>query len=240
MFHPATPISVLAFVLICFVVLGAFVGGVWNSALRENVSPLRRTLPVAIGTAIWLSLICGLTASGWPETNPGRTLLFMGSINLVSLAIGLSPLGGWLAGSSLRWLVAFQAFRLTLELVLHAWAAQGVIPQSMTWSGANWDIVTGILALAFAPFVRRFVALAWAVNGIGLLLLANVIRVAVMSSPVPFGWPVTPKLALIYHVPYVLILPVCVGGALIGHLALTRALLARSNGPPGHVPSRLI
>jgi len=59
---------------------------------------------------------------------------------------------------------------------------------------------------------------------VGLVLLANVMRVAVLSSPVSFGWPVTPKLELIYHLPYALIIPVCVGGALIGHIALTRAL----------------
>jgi hypothetical protein len=149
----------------------------------------------------------------------------MASIILVSLCIGLSPVGRWLAGSSLKWLVGFQAFRLPLELVLHAWVVQGVIPQSMTWSGANWDVVTGSLALLFAPLVKRFLSLAWLVNALGLLLLLNVIRVAVMSSPLPFGWPVSPKLALIYHLPYALIVPVCVGGALIGHVALTRALL---------------
>jgi hypothetical protein len=38
---------------------------------------------------------------------------------------------------------------------------------------------------------------------------------------------VVPKLELIYHVPYALIIPVCIGGALIGHIALTRALVGR-------------
>lgn len=236
MFQPATPISISAFVLICLLVLGAFFRGVWSSALREGVDPLRRSLPVVLGTAIWLSLICGLVSSGWPEVKASRTLVFMALINLVSLMIGLSPVGRWLAGSSLTWLVAYQAFRLPLELVLHAWVIQGVIPQSMTWSGANWDVASGIVALVSAPFVRRFGTLAWVVNGLGLLLLANVVRVAVMSSPVPFGWPVTPKLALIYHVPYFLILPVCVGGALIGHIALTRALLAKRKGANGQGP----
>jgi hypothetical protein len=60
-----------------------------------------------------------------------------------------------------------------------------------------------------------------------LLLLANVMRVAILSSPVSFGWPVVPKLELIYRVPYALIIPVCIGGALIGHIALTRALLRK-------------
>jgi len=59
--------------------------------------------------------------------------------------------------------------------------------------------------------------------------LANVGRVAVRSPPLAFGWPdVTPKLQPAFHLPYALIIPVCISGALIGHIALTRALLAKA------------
>jgi hypothetical protein len=95
----------------------------------------------------------------------------------------------------------------------------------MTWSGRNWDIISGVVALVAAPFCRQSIMWAWIANGVGLAFLANVMRVAVLSSPVTFGWPVEPKLELIYHVPYALIVPVCIGGALIGHIALTRALV---------------
>jgi hypothetical protein len=100
----------------------------------------------------------------------------------------------------------------------------------MTWTGRNWDIASGVLALVAAPLCKRSMAWAWLANGVGLALLANVVRVVILSSPVPFGWPVSPKLELIYHVPYALIAPVCIGGALIGHIALTRALLAAPAG----------
>jgi hypothetical protein len=59
----------------------------------------------------------------------------------------------------------------------------------MTWSGANWDVVSGIAALVPAPVVRWFAALASVINGVGLLLLANVFRVAVLSPPVPLAGP---------------------------------------------------
>ena len=80
-----------------------------------------------------------------------------------------------------------------------------------------------------APFCRRSTLAAWTGNIIGFALLLNVARVAVLSSPVPFGWhDVSPKLEVAYHLPYALIIPVCVGGALVGHIALTRALLRRT------------
>ena len=53
---------------------------------------------------------------------------------------------------------------------------------------------------------------------IGFALLANVARVVVMSSPLPFAWGVEPPLQLGMHLPYALIVPICVGGALAGHV----------------------
>jgi len=144
-----------------------------------------------------------------------------------SLILGFSPMGKWLAVAvSVPWLLAFQGFRLPLEWVLHSWVHQGVIPETMTWTGSNWDILSGIAALGLAPFGRRMRAAAWVGNIIGVILLINVVRVATFSAPLPFGWQdVSPKLLLAYHLPYALIVPVCIGGALAGHVILTRALL---------------
>jgi hypothetical protein len=225
MFKPASAASLLAFLIICAAVVAAFLGGVWLSARRESVRPLRRTILAAVGTALWLAAICLIVESGWLRGDQRRLLFFAAGMNAVCLAVGLSPVGRWLSLLSLPALVAFQGFRLPLELVLHSWVAQGVIPETMTWSGRNWDIISGVLALVAALFCRRSIVWAWIANLVGLVLLVNVMRVAVLSSAVSFGWPVTPKLELIYHLPYALIIPVCVGGALIGHIALTRALL---------------
>jgi hypothetical protein len=225
MFRPASGPSLLAFLVICAGVVAAFLAGVWLSSRRESPSPLRRTLLAAIGTILWLSAILLVVQSGWLQGNQRRLLFLAATINAVSLGVGLSPLGRWLSLLPLPLLVAFQGFRLPLELVLHSWVAQGVIPFTMTWTGKNWDIISGVVALIVASFCRRVPVAAWVANVVGLLLLANVMRVAVFSSPVTFGWPVTPKLELIYHVPYALIVPICIGGALIGHIALTRALL---------------
>jgi hypothetical protein len=225
MFQPASTASLLGFLLICATVVAAFLSAVWLSARRESVNPLRRTLLVAVGAVLWLSAICLIVESGWLRGDQRRLLLFAAAMNAVCLAVGLSPVGRWLSLLSLPALIAFQGFRLPLELVLHSWVAQGVIPETMTWSGRNWDIISGVLALVAAPLCRRSIVWAWVANVVGLALLVNVMRVAVLSSPVSFGWPVTPKLELIYHLPYALIIPICVGGALIGHIALTRALL---------------
>jgi hypothetical protein len=229
MFHPAAPASVFAFLLVCGFVLAALLRGIWTSARSEGRNPVSRVGGVAGGVVLWLGLLAGLVASGWVEAVPVHLMTFGAVAMLGSLLLGFSPAGKWLAaGNSISWLLAFQGFRLPLELVLHSWVAQGVIPPTMTWTGSNWDVLSGIAALGLAPFCRRSIVLAWVGNVFGFALLLNIGRVAVLSSPVPFGWPdVMPKLQVAYHLPYALIIPICVGGALVGHIALTRALLAK-------------
>lgn len=217
--------SVSAFVTIVCAVIVAFLVATY----RTFDGKLPRTLAVALGLGVWLGGLAGLVASGRLPSLPLSGLpLFFGVVFVVSIAAALSPLGGRMSATlPLAALVGFQAFRLPLELVLHSWAEQGTIPETMTWTGQNWDIVSGIVALLAAPLANRRRGLAWGANIVGGLLLLNVIRVAVMSSPLPFAWGQQPPLLLAWHLPYALIAPVCVGGALFGHLVLTRALLRR-------------
>ncbi len=227
MFTPPSAFTATAFVLLCLGIVCAFLSGIWVSAGREGVDPRKRTARIAVAAVLWISLTSVPAWTGWTEARPMPRLLFvLAFINLASLAVGLSRIGRWLAESvSLGLLVGFQAFRLPLELILHSWAQAGVIPETMTWSGSNWDVFTGITALILAPFARRRAALAWIANIVGIALLMNVGRVVVLSSPLPFAWQVVPSLQLAFHVPFAWILPICVGGAIIGHVVLTRALL---------------
>ncbi len=224
-FTPASSGSVIVFLaLVAFVIVAFLVAT--HRAFGGRLTP---TLIVALGLGVWLGALSALVASGRMASLPlGGMPFFFGGVLLVSTLAGLSTLGGRMAKAvPLGALVAFQAFRLPLELVLHEWARQGTIPGTMTWTGQNWDIVAGTVALLATPFATRRRGIAWGANLVGLLLLLNVMRVAILSSPLPFGWGQQPPLLLAWHLPYALIGPVCVGGALFGHLVLTRALLQR-------------
>jgi len=106
----------------------------------------------------------------------------------------------------------------------------------MTFDGHNFDIVTGALALAaYAVLVRMPERaarvpgwprlLVWSVNLVGSALLLAVAVIAVTSSPVPFRQYLNdPPVLLAYHVPYGLIVHVCVFGALLGHVLVYRWL----------------
>lgn len=187
----------------------------------------RAAIFTAVGMLAWIGLVCVAVGSGAMERLPLQGLpFFFGAVLIAGVWAGLSPAGGRIAANvPLVALVGFHAFRLPLELVLHSWAGQGTIPQTMTWDGQNWDIVSGAVAILVAPFAIRSRALAWGANIVGAVLLLNVIRVALLSSPIPIGWGQQPPLLLALHLPYALIGPVCVAGAIGGHIVLTRALL---------------
>lgn len=153
LFHPASEGSVFAFVVIVAVVIAMFLAAV-HHACRTAPDGLVTTLKIAVAVGGWLGLLNWLVASGRLQAFPLHGLpFFFLSILLASFAVALSPLGTRLADTlSLAALVGFQSFRLPLELVLHEWAAQGTIPGTMTWTGQNWDIVSGIVCFAAAPW----------------------------------------------------------------------------------------
>ena len=233
-FIPASSASVLFFVGIVVGVLALFLWATVHAYRGAPHSTRALLLTLAI-LALWLGILSVLVGSGRFKQMPLHGLpVFFGSILIVVIAAGASPFGGRLAASlPFAALVGFQAFRLPLELVLHEWAEQGTIPGAMTWTGQNWDIISGTIALLAAPLANRHRATAWIANAIGAVLLLNVMRVVVLTSPLPFSWQVSPPLVLALHLPYALIAPVCVGGALFGHIILTRALVARSKATAG-------
>ena len=219
-------LSTLFFTLIVLAVIGMLLAGVYVASVRLHEPARGRTTRLGVGVLLWLGLLSAVVHSQVIDHAPMPALpLFFFCANAAGVALACGRLGSTLArGLPLTALVAFHIFRLPLELVLHHWASMGSIPQSMTWSGQNWDIVTGLAAFAVVGWPRRPRVAVWGFNVLGSLLLLNVMRVAVFSAPLPFAWPVQPPLLLPGHLPYAWIVPVCVAGALAGHIVLTRAL----------------
>ena len=142
-FHPANAGSLAAFVAIVLAVIGAFLRAVHHS-YRSG----KAVILAALALTVWLGGLSLLVRSGRMPGLPLSGLpFFFAPILLVCVGAGLSPVGARLAaGVPVAALVGFQAFRLPLELVLHSWVAQGTIPGTMTWTGQNWDIASGITA----------------------------------------------------------------------------------------------
>jgi hypothetical protein len=211
------------------IVLGTHAAG---PRLREAPAYTRRWVGgTAAALVVWLAVTAAISASEVLEAPgiPPRALFFMAGCNLVAVIFAFSRAGTRLVvGLPVAALVGFQAFRFPLELVLHRWYVEGVIPLQMTYEGLNYDIVSGILGLFLGLSMwRRSPSrpLVWLFNLVGFALLINVASIAVLSSPVPFrAFMNEPTLLLVFHAPYGWIVPMCVAPALAGHLLVFRWL----------------
>lgn len=242
-FIPASTTSLAAFLTIVLSILLAIAGAIYSTYRKLDLANKtsragERTRVIMFWIIVWLIVFCGAVETGYARENPmpGIPMLFL-TVALTTIAFAFSPIGTKLAnGTAIQYLVLFQVFRLPLELVLHQWAAEGVIPRTMTWTGQNYDILTGIIALIAFPFAAKFRFVARFANILGLAFLLNVIRVALFSSPTPFAWDIEPKLQLITHAPYALIGPVCIGSALLAHILLFRKLAGYQTIEPAQTP----
>ena len=127
-----------------------------NSAHKNTRHPLRNCLIFCIA---WMAIGASLTlARNLPPdaaTN-FQTVSFL-FLLIIVIAAAFSNYAKRLAlATPQASLVAFHFFRLPLELVLHQWWKDGFLPIQMTYVGDNLDIITGIAAIIFAPFVWKF------------------------------------------------------------------------------------
>ena len=191
----------------------------------------RWAVRAAVGVGLVLAVSAGLAEAGVVRrlAESRAILLFLWTWLGVAVGVAFSRVGTRVVGAvPVAALVGFQAFRLPLELVLHRFYEEGVLPVQMTYSGANFDIVTGVLAVVCGVGLWRGVAgrmAVWVFNCVGLGLLGAVVRIAVLSAPTPMRvYMNDPPVQLIFHAPYTWILSVCVAGALLGHLLVFRWL----------------
>lgn len=212
-------------------------------ARLEESSERRRLASVmtAVGVGAWLAATGGLAASGalenWERTPPPMFVVMIVAVTFVVL-LARSRFGRTLAeGLSFAALVGYQAFRIAVEFMLHRAYEGGVIGVQMTWSGRNFDVVTGVSALVLGAWLAlrsgegergkstRIVMWAW--NIVGVALLVNIVVVAMLSMPTRLLAFDGPPNAWVATFPYVWLPTVMVTAALFGHLIVLRRLLLR-------------
>ena len=228
----ASPLLFWAFVALTLAVAGGFVVAVHRSAIAtSHPDPRRLTTITALVTALWLALTAGLAASGLLSfsTRPPTMLFLVPVIFALAIGIATSRLGQRLAtGLPLAALVGSQAFRFPLELTMHRAYAEGLMPVQMSYSGRNLDILTGISAIIVAVVLARRPKTLWLVrlwNVAGVILLANILAVALLSAPTPFRtFHNEPANVWITQAPWVWLPAVLALAAIAGHIVVFRRL----------------
>lgn len=207
---------------------------------RVGILPTLGVLIACIGVP---GLLASRRALERYDPLPPPALLLLLGVTVLTVAIVLSPIGARLAaGIGLGAVVAFQAFRVPVELLLHRLYVEGVVPVQMTYEGRNFDVITGMSGLALGLWllrrkpVPRGVVLLW--NLLGLALLVNIVAIAVVSTPVPFRrFLDSPPHTLPSTFPFIWLPSFLVQVALASHLLVFRQLAsggigARRDGTP--------
>jgi hypothetical protein len=230
----ASSLLVWSFVALAVVIAGVFVAAVYASGVRNGLSSQRArrdAMVAAFATVAWLAVTFALGASGRLSftSRPPTAGVVIAVAVVLALAVATSRLGFRLAsGLPLAALVGAQAFRLPLELLLHRAYIDGLMPVQMSYSGLNFDILSGLSAIVVAVLlVRRPTSLGaariWNVGG--ALLLVNILTVAVLSTPTPLRvFHNEPANEWVAHAPWVWLPSVFVVAAIIGHVIVFRRL----------------
>lgn len=225
--------AVATFVIIPLLLVAALMRGTAVATLRSGGSRQasnRAALAAGAASLLWMSITWAAAQSGilrhWDRTPPPFALLVV-AVLVLAASIAWSALGRRLAQFIPLWtLVGVQAFRLPLELAMHQMSARGVMPHVMTYTGRNFDILTGATAIIVSFLVwsgrggRRLVT-AW--NVLGLLLLINVITIALLATPRIHYFGADQLNTWVADPPFVWLPAVMVLAALAGHLIIFRA-----------------
>ena len=233
--------DVLAFVLIPIGLVALFGWGVaysWRQA-GETAAQSRRTALLAVAAAaLWMALTWTLANRGvlLAQGPPPPFGIMVAGVLVLAPIVALGRIGTRIARFVPLWaLVAVQSFRLPLEIAMHRLAERGIMPPQMSYSGRNWDILTGASALLVALLLWAGLGgrkLVWVWNVAGLALLLNIVAIAVMSVPTfQYFGPLRVNV-FVMLTPFVWLPAVMVLTALAGHLVILRSLTLQANLEP--------
>ena len=170
------------------------------------------------------------------DITPAPVMLLPPYILIISFAIGFSHFGKQLVlTNGVLAIVCLNAFRLPLELLMHHASEVYIMPQLFSYSGYNFDIISGALASAVLIIATLKKtpprSLIWLWNITGILCLIAIFALAILSSPVVHAFGETPEKVntWVLYFPYVWLPTILVVIALVSHIIVTRALLLKRN-----------
>ncbi len=188
----------------------------------------------ALLLSLWMVATGALAWSGYFQettTLPPRLLLVVMPCFIAALLLIITNRGmRYSQHLNLRNLTLLHMVRIPVELVLYWLFLNKAVPELMTFSGRNFDILSGITAPLMVAtcfggkhVVRKKLLLAW--NIICLLLLLNIVINAILSAPFPlqqFAFD-QPNIAVLYF-PFTWLPAVVVPLVFYSHIAAIRLL----------------
>jgi hypothetical protein len=194
---------------------------------------------IFIGLILWLTLQMMLSLSHFYSSDtkvfPPKFVLLIFPPLLLIAALFITKSGRRFIDSlPLAQLTFVNIVRLPVEIVLYWLFLNKAVPELMTFSGRNFDILVGISAPIVALLILRNKInktglIAWNIAGLALLL--NIVIHAILSAPFPFQRLAfeQPNIAVLYF-PFSWLPAFIVPAALFTHLVALRQLTRPTQG----------
>jgi hypothetical protein len=219
-------------------------GGLWWAFRKSDAAQVRsKSGVVALISLVWLLVQAVLSLNqvyiARPDALPPDLLL----LGILPIFVIMVLTFGTRAGRALidqlsaEALTYLHVVRIPVELVLYALFLHKTIPELMTFSGRNFDILAGITAPFIAYFgwkkaqLSRLMLLWW--NIAGIALLTNIVVSGLLSAPTPLQQLAfeQPNIAVL-HFPFIWLPTFVVPVVLFAHLVVIRRLLSAQPAQP--------
>jgi hypothetical protein len=232
---PQLPIYIpFVFVLTAVLCIVFFLSAIWKST---HLGTKKWTHAWMLGLLFWLIFLSVLAVNGYfmdRKSSPPHVavpvIIFMSVIALSFLIPRFRKALDTLSLESLTWL---HIVRIPVEICLYWLFLEKQVPESMTFTGINFDILTGLSApiIAWAYFrkeiIRKRVLLIW--NFIGIILLLIIVVRAVGAVPSPNQlWDFEQPNFAVLHFPLVWLPGVIVPLVFWSHLISIRRLTMKT------------
>lgn len=228
-----------SFVVLVLVVL-IFILIHLNKASKKSFDPAKAKRIFSLTTFVlgtWLLLLLVISKNNilnnYSATPPRMLIAILPPlIAVIGLSFSKSILQ-LLDQIKMEHLIYLQTFRVAVELVLWMLYRNNIIPIQMSFEGRNYDVLVGLSALftgyyyaqGIEFFKRKWFLISW--NIAGLVILANIVVIAILSTPLPFRQFMNePANTVIFYFPFVWLPGFLVPVAYTLHFFSLRKLLA--------------
>jgi hypothetical protein len=195
---------------------------------------------VAVGLFSWLTIQAYLANNEFytnsTEEFPPRLIFAILPPLLLIIYLSIYQ-GDFMRSLSGKWMTFFHVIRVPVELVLYGLFLEGEVPELMTFSGRNYDILIGLSApvISMLFYSNTSIHKPWVIiwNFIGLALLANVVIHGILSTPYPFQvFAFDQANIAVLKYPVIWLPSFVVPSVLFFHLACLKQLLVKDH--PGY------
>jgi hypothetical protein len=198
------------------------------------VKQLHASKRIATLVAIWLVLQAILGQTGFYEVNnttpPRFILMVMPPMLFIIILFNTKKGKAYIDSLNIEKLTLLHIVRIPVEMVLFALFTVKLVPQLMTFEGANFDIFSGLSAILVYFLIlnkdkaTKKMLIIW--NVVCLILLLVIVAIAILSAQTPFQQLAfeQPNIGVLYF-PFNWLPSFIVPVVLFGHMAALRKLL---------------